>query len=117
MAFAFAGRVKTGADGKEHIAYFNNLVIWAFIREQVLQTPRSLGQRHLTQGFFRPIRPQAVFFACTALHCAINMFTINGVRPKSPPMFTYENHKDIYIEFNEIWKNVSIKPIRTLNFY
>jgi hypothetical protein len=113
---SFAGRIKTGTDGKEHIAYFNNPVVWTHIRGQVLKTPRSIGRRHLTKEFFRPIRPQTIFFACTAIYCAINMYTINGVRPKLPPMFTYQDHKDIYIEFNETWKKVTIKSILVLKY-
>jgi hypothetical protein len=47
------------------------------------------------------MQPETIFFACTALYCALNMYTTNGVRPKSPPMFTYKEYKDIYIKFNE----------------
>jgi hypothetical protein len=82
----------------------------------VLNTPRSIGRRHLTEGFFRPIRPETIFFACTALYCALNMYTIDGVRPKSPPLFSYEEHKDIYIEFDKTWKKVIINSFCTLNY-
>jgi hypothetical protein len=86
------------------------------MRGQVLKTPRSIGRRHLTERFFRPIRPETNFFACTALYCALNMYTINGVRPKSPPMFTYQDHKDLYVKFGETWNKVIIESFCVLKY-
>ena len=111
----FMAVTKENRDGVEEIAYFHSPELWKFLEDSLIQYPTSIA-RHpavLRAGYFRPLRPCTIVFACSILQCALQAYAKDRTQLHPPPMFETGEYSALHNWLTATWNKVGCSGFHT----